>query len=142
MGFVVDDDRKTPVERLERTWPGAKRREDPDGASGDADRIFGAGGDRSKPLTLLLKGTNFQLQVWQALLQIPAGAATSYGALAELLDRPTAARAVGAAVGKNPVAYLIPCHRVLRESGAFGGYHWGTARKQAILGWEAARAAV
>ena len=141
LDFVVDDDRTTPAERLERTWPGATRRDDPAAAAADVERIFGSGGDRSKPLTLLLKGTNFQLQVWQALLQIPAGAATSYGALAELLDRPTAARAVGAAVGRNPIAYIIPCHRVLRESGAFGGYHWGEARKRAILGWEAAQAA-
>jgi AraC family transcriptional regulator of adaptative response/methylated-DNA-[protein]-cysteine methyltransferase len=103
--------------------------------------MFGSAAGRTEPITLLLKGTNFQIKVWRALLQIPPGTAATYGALAEAIDQPTAARAVANAVGKNPIAYLIPCHRVLRESGDFGGYRWGGARKQAIFGWEAARAA-
>jgi AraC family transcriptional regulator of adaptative response/methylated-DNA-[protein]-cysteine methyltransferase len=139
--FVTSADRSAAVERLHRAWPGARLTEDAGAARTTADRVFGPGGGRREPITLFLKGTNFQLKVWQALLRIPAGAATSYGALAEAIDQPEAARAVGGAVGRNPVAYLIPCHRVLRESGKFGDYRWGAERKQAMLGWEAARAA-
>lgn len=89
-----------------------------------------------KPLTLFVKGTNFQIQVWRALLKVPFGNITTYQNVAEIIGRPTAARAVGNAVGNNPVGYLIPCHRVIRESG-LGGYHWGIERKAVILGWEA-----
>lgn len=92
-----------------------------------------------KPLTLLLKGTNFQIQVWRALLKVPFGCITTYQTIAETIGRPTAARAVGNAVGNNPIAYLIPCHRVIRESGELGGYRWGLERKTVILGWEASR---
>ncbi|NIM47858.1 MAG: methylated-DNA--[protein]-cysteine S-methyltransferase [Gemmatimonadales bacterium] len=137
--FVMDGDRVAPVERLEGAWPGARLVEDRATAASYVNRIFAPAAGRTEPVTLLLKGTNFQLKVWRALLQIPPGAATSYGALAEAIRQPSAARAVGNAVAKNPIAYLIPCHRVLRESGAFGGYRWGGARKQAMLGWEAAR---
>jgi AraC family transcriptional regulator of adaptative response/methylated-DNA-[protein]-cysteine methyltransferase len=139
--FVADGSRASAVEGLRRAWPGARLEEDAAVARAVAGRIFGPAADRPEPTTLFLRGTNFQLKVWQALLQIPAGAATSYGALAEAIDRPEAARAVGSAVSRNPVAYLIPCHRVLRESGKFGDYRWGAERKQAILGWEAARVA-
>ena len=139
--FVVDGDRKTPVERLERTWPGARLSDHRAAAASYVNRIFGSAAGRTEPITLLLKWTNFQIKVWRALLQIPPGTATTYRAFAEAIDQPTAARAVGNAAGKNPIAYLIPCHRVLRESGDFGGYRWGGARKQAIFGWEAARAA-
>ncbi len=92
-----------------------------------------------KPLTLLVKGTNFQIQVWRALLQIPFGGITTYQTVAEIIGRPTAIRAVGNAVGRNPIGYLIPCHRVIRGSGELGGYRWGKGRKTAILGWEASR---
>jgi AraC family transcriptional regulator of adaptative response/methylated-DNA-[protein]-cysteine methyltransferase len=92
-----------------------------------------------RPLTLLVKGTNFQIQVWRALLSVPFGGITTYQTVADLIDRPTAARAVGNAIGSNPIGYLIPCHRVLRESGELGGYRWGVERKTAILGWEASR---
>ncbi len=139
--FVVEGGRGAPVERLERTWPGARLIHHRATAASYVNRIFGLAAGRTEPITLLLKGTNFQLKVWRALLQIAPGAATSYEALAEAIHRPTAARAVGNAVGKNPIAYLIPCHRVLHKSGDLGGYHWGSARKQAILGWEGARAA-
>ena len=91
-----------------------------------------------KPLTLFVKGTNFQIQVWRALLKVPFGNITTYQNVAEMIGRPTAARAVGNAVGNNPVGYLIPCHRVIRESG-LGGYHWGIERKAVILGWEASQ---
>lgn len=97
--------------------------------------------DSPTPVTLLLNGTNFQIQVWRALLSIPAGALCSYGDVAQQIGRPSAARAVGGAVGANPIAYLIPCHRVIRKSGVIQEYRWGTTRKKALIGWEAARAA-
>lgn len=89
------------------------------------------------PLPLLVRGSNFQVQVWRALLQIPAGGLVTYGTVASLMGRPTASRAVGSAIGRNPIAYLIPCHRVIRASGALGGYRWGLERKAVLLGWEA-----
>jgi len=92
-----------------------------------------------EPLRLFAMGTPFQIQVWRALMRIPAGAATSYGDLAGDLGRPGAARAVGRACGANRIGVLIPCHRVIRETGALGGYHWGLERKQAVLAWESAR---
>ncbi len=90
-------------------------------------------------LRLHLKGTEFQLKVWEALLKVPFGSLTTYGKIATSIAKPTASRAVGTAIGDNPVAYLIPCHRVIQSSGALGGYMWGATRKQAIIGWEAAR---
>ncbi|MES2557608.1 MAG: methylated-DNA--[protein]-cysteine S-methyltransferase [Bacteroidota bacterium] len=89
------------------------------------------------PIRLHLKGTAFQLKVWEALLQIPSGKLSSYGKLAANIDQPTASRAVGTAIGDNPIAYLIPCHRVLQTSGKLGGYRWGTPRKSLMIGWEA-----
>lgn len=135
--FVEGGSRREAVDRLVRAWPAAVIREHEAMAASYGERIFG--GEGGRPLTLVLRGTNFQLKVWEALLRIPRGAATTYGDLARATGRPGAARAVGSAVGRNPVAYLIPCHRVLRTTGAFGGYRWGTARKQAMLGWEAAQ---
>jgi AraC family transcriptional regulator of adaptative response/methylated-DNA-[protein]-cysteine methyltransferase len=103
-----------------------------DEASGEQDR---------SPVPLLLKGTNFQIKVWEALLRIPPGAVTSYQRLAANIGNPAASRAVGAAVGANPIAYIIPCHRVILSSGAFGNYRYGALRKKAILGWEQAQLA-
>ncbi len=94
----------------------------------------------SRPIGLDLRGTPFQLQVWQALLSIPPGQAVSYGDLAQAVGRPSASRAVGTAVGKNPIAYLIPCHRVIRGDGATGGYRWGVERKVVMQDWEGVRA--
>lgn len=88
---------------------------------------------------LHLKGTDFQLKVWQTLLKIPLGGLTTYGSIAKHIDKPKASRAVGTAIGNNPVAFLIPCHRVIQSSGDLGGYHWGNTRKTAIIGWEAAK---
>ncbi len=90
-----------------------------------------------KPLTLLVGGTDFQVRVWQALLNIPFGSLTTYQTIAETIDRPNVIRAVGNAIGNNPIAYLIPCHRVIRKSGKLGGYRWGLECKAAILAWEA-----
>jgi AraC family transcriptional regulator of adaptative response/methylated-DNA-[protein]-cysteine methyltransferase len=92
--------------------------------------------DERSPIPLLLRGTNFQIKVWEALLSIPMGSLTSYQDLARAIGKPTASRAVGSAVGTNPIAYLIPCHRVIRSTGAFGNYRYGTVRKKAILLWE------
>ena len=93
--------------------------------------------DAMPRLPLFLKGTNFQIKVWEALMRIPEGAVCSYGDLARVIGKPGAGRAVGSAVGANPVSYLIPCHRVIQRMGIFGNYHWGSARKKAILLWEA-----
>ena len=87
-------------------------------------------------IKLHLKGTAFQLKVWQSLLKIPMGQLTTYGELAKSIDHPKAARAVGTAIGSNPIAFLIPCHRVIQSTGAFGGYEWGQVRKTAMIAWE------
>jgi AraC family transcriptional regulator, regulatory protein of adaptative response / methylated-DNA-[protein]-cysteine methyltransferase len=101
-------------------------------------RIFNSDWQHPETIRLHLKGTPFQLKVWSALLCIPAGKLSSYGKLADSIGNPRASRAVGTAIGDNPVAFIIPCHRVLQSSGQIGGYHWGTTRKSAIIGWEAA----
>ena len=90
-------------------------------------------------LKLHLKGTDFQLKVWETLLKIPSGTLTTYGMIANEIEKPNASRAVGTAIGSNPVAFLIPCHRVIQATGVFGGYMWGSTRKTAIIGWEAAK---
>ena len=125
---------------LQKEWPNARIQFDAESAERLGNRIFAqAGPQPAQPLALWVKGTNFQLQVWRALMNVPFGALTTYGELAARTGHPRAARAVGSAVGGNPVAWLIPCHRVIRETGAIGDYRWGPARKAAILGWEAAR---
>jgi AraC family transcriptional regulator of adaptative response/methylated-DNA-[protein]-cysteine methyltransferase len=90
-------------------------------------------------IKLHLKGSPFQLKVWETLLKIPMGKLTTYGAVAKQIQLPKASRAVGTAIGENPVAFLIPCHRIIQSTGAFGGYHWGSIRKTAMIGWEAAQ---
>jgi AraC family transcriptional regulator of adaptative response/methylated-DNA-[protein]-cysteine methyltransferase len=123
--------------RLE--WANADIRQDQQATQKICDRIFEPSAVNSKPLVLYVKGTNFQIQVWRALLSVPFGGITTYQGLAAAMGRPTAARAVGNALGSNPVGYLIPCHRVIRESGEFGGFRWGLERKTILLGWEASR---
>lgn len=103
--------------------------------------IFQQGSNPTHPIPVHIQGTNFQIKVWEALLRIPTGSLVSYQDLAGMIGYPNANRAVATAVGRNPIAYLIPCHRVIRRSGAFGGYRWGRTRKRALLGWEAARQA-
>lgn len=100
---------------------------------------FLAGIKPKRPITLHLHGTNFQVKVWEALLSTPEGTLTTYSALAQRIKKPNAARAVGTAIGENPIGYLIPCHRVLRASGEIGGYHWGIERKQTMIAFEALR---
>jgi AraC family transcriptional regulator of adaptative response/methylated-DNA-[protein]-cysteine methyltransferase len=130
------------LDDLRNAWPGVKLSKDQAGMAELVGRIFGNVGRRhasEKGLALLVRGTPFQIKVWEALLRIPAGRVVSYRDLARHVGRATAARAVGSAVGQNPVAYLIPCHRVIRGTGVLGEYRWGSARKKALLGWEAAR---
>jgi len=127
-----------PVAELAARWPGAVLVEAPAETGALVDRIFGETTANGAPLRLLLGGTNFQVQVWQALLRVQPGQVVSYEELAHALGRPAATRAVASAVAKNPIGYLIPCHRVIRKSGHFGQYHWGSARKKAMVGFEAA----
>ncbi|MGY6647773.1 bifunctional helix-turn-helix domain-containing protein/methylated-DNA--[protein]-cysteine S-methyltransferase [Wenyingzhuangia sp. IMCC45574] len=101
-------------------------------------QIFSKDWTNLKAIKLHLKGTDFQLKVWEALLKIPTGELTTYGDLAKNIDKPKASRAVGTAIGSNPIAFLIPCHRVIQSSGVLGGYMWGIHKKSALLGWEAA----
>jgi AraC family transcriptional regulator, regulatory protein of adaptative response / methylated-DNA-[protein]-cysteine methyltransferase len=130
------------VRALRKEWPHARLAPDPARAEHLGRHLFEPLSRRPlQPVALLVKGTNFQLQVWRALLDVAPGAVTTYGRLAAQAGHPLAARAVGGAVGANPIAYLIPCHRVIRESGMLGGYRWGEDRKAAMLGWEAARIA-
>ena len=125
---------------VEKIWPGVELRHDPEYIGKLGRQIF-ATQDHEKP-GLHLRGTNFQVKVWQALLAVPEGQTVSYGELGRSVGKSHAARAVGQAVGRNPIAWLIPCHRVLRASGALGGYRWGASRKRAMLAWEEARANV
>jgi AraC family transcriptional regulator of adaptative response/methylated-DNA-[protein]-cysteine methyltransferase len=141
ISFLDGPAEQSAIQALEHAWPRARVEHDPAHANEVARCVFAPlAAAPAKPLALLVKGTNFQVQVWRALLQLPAGALTTYGSVAAHIGRPAAARAVGTAIGDNPIAYLIPCHRVIRESGHLGGYRWGETRKAAILGWEAARA--
>jgi AraC family transcriptional regulator of adaptative response/methylated-DNA-[protein]-cysteine methyltransferase len=129
------------VSGLREQWAGATIDENPARTVDVAERMFApAARSDDGPLRVLLRGTNFQLNVWKALLRIPAGAVASYEDLAAIAMVPGAPRAVGNAVGANPIAYLIPCHRVIRKSGEFGNYGGGPARKKAMLVWESARA--
>jgi AraC family transcriptional regulator of adaptative response/methylated-DNA-[protein]-cysteine methyltransferase len=141
LGFVSSGSRARTLVDLRKRWKNASFTENLHATRPYLDRIFGRNGDgHRKPLTLLLRGTNFQLKVWEALLRIPSGSVTCYEDIALRLGKPKAVRAVGSAVARNPVAFLIPCHRVIRKIGIFGEYHWGRARKKAMLAWEAARA--
>lgn len=125
-----------------RRWPKAEYVEDAAASAPLAARIFNRDKWRADtPLRVVLIGSDFEVRVWEALLKVPVGCATTYSDVARRIERPSAARAVGAAVGKNPISFVVPCHRVLGRSGALTGYHWGLTRKRAILGWEAGVAA-
>ena len=138
LGFVDGDNRTQALAELRQNWQEATLAENCAAGRLAIKQAFSPAACATQPpIKVLLKGTNFQVKVWQALLKIPEGAVVSYGALAEAVGRPDAHRAVGTAVGRNPIAYLIPCHRVLRSNGVVGGYRWGTARKKAMLGYEA-----
>lgn len=120
-------------------WPGARVEHDPRSTRAVARRVFDRVGQPDRPLPLLVRGTNFQLKVWEALLRIPPAQTVTYGEIARAVGHGTSARAVAHAVARNPVAYLIPCHRVIRATGVFGGYRWGAERKPLMLAWEALR---
>lgn len=134
--FVSGMDRARVVCGLKKKWREARIIEDGSATRPYADMIFG-NTNRGALITLHLKGTSFQLKVWQALLKIAPGKVASYEEIACRISNPAAVRAVANAVAQNPVAFLVPCHRVIRKSGAIGGYRWGTARKKAMLAWEA-----
>lgn len=131
------DDIEAVLTQLKSEWPQAEVILDDTATLSCIQSLFYSKSNSTEPLPLLLRGTNFQIKVWEALLRISAGQLVSYDDVARAIGQPTAARAVGTAIGSNRIAYLIPCHRVLQKSGGLGGYRWGTARKQAMLGYEA-----
>ena len=124
---------------LYKKWPHAMARENRQRTRRVVQAMFGGEKKPDRPASLHVTGTNFQISVWKALLQIPPATVASYSQVATAIGHPYSARAVGLAVGANPVAFLIPCHRVIQQSGKLGGYHWGETRKQAIHAWESAR---
>lgn len=134
LAFVAPVSREEALARLEKDWPLAHLIPDQSATRAAAAKAFPPPGSAATPaLALHVKGTNFQLKVWRALLDIPVGSVTTYGAIAATIGDPKASRAVGTAVGNNPVSYLIPCHRVIRASGELGGYAWGIERKKVML---------
>jgi len=137
--FVKNGNRNDVFSELKYSWKNAALVEDPDASRSLVNQIFNRSfTNDSVPLHLILSGTNFQIKVWEALIKIPFGAVVSYEDVAVQIGLPKATRAVGTAVGKNPISFIIPCHRVIRKSAEFGYYGGGLARKKAILGWEAA----
>ena len=124
---------------LQKKWPHAMLHENRQRTLAVINAMFGGEKKLDRPVSLHVCGTNFQISVWKALLQIPPAMVVSYSQVATAIGHPSSARAVGLAVGANPVALLIPCHRVIQQSGKLGGYHWGETRKQAIHAWESAR---
>jgi AraC family transcriptional regulator of adaptative response/methylated-DNA-[protein]-cysteine methyltransferase len=141
-GGKVVGGRAEALADMMRRWPHADYRFDPATTRPYAARIFDpAAWSPETPLRVVLIGTDFEVRVWETLLKIPVGRATTYGDVASHIGKPSAARAVGMAVGKNPISFVVPCHRVIGKSGALTGYHWGLTRKRAILGWEAGQTA-
>ncbi|MBB2717935.1 UNVERIFIED_ORG: AraC family transcriptional regulator of adaptative response/methylated-DNA-[protein]-cysteine methyltransferase [Rhizobium etli] len=141
LAFSDSGDEKGCLEDMTCRWPNAEYIEDRQATTPYADRIFQPGRWTSdQPLRVVLIGTDFQVSVWQSLLKIPFGKAVTYSDIAKDIGRPTAMRAVGAAVGANPISFVVPCHRALGKNGALTGYHWGLTRKRAMLGWESAHA--
>jgi AraC family transcriptional regulator of adaptative response/methylated-DNA-[protein]-cysteine methyltransferase len=140
LSFLAGPEPGPGLAELAHRWPGARFQEDPAALRPSSDTLASRlRGEPGQGLALALKGTDFQLKVWEALLRIPEGRVLAYGDLARQLGAPGASRAIGTAIGQNPVGYLIPCHRVIQASGALGDYHWGADRKRAILALERAR---
>jgi len=133
------DDEQQALAALQKRLPNASLRQMVDLAQQNVLYIFTHDWSKLDQVKLHLKGTEFQLKVWETLLKIPIGRVATYGNVAKQIQRPNACRAVGSAIGDNPVAFLIPCHRIIQSTGVFGNYHWGSTRKTAMLGWEAAR---
>lgn len=136
--MAFEDDENRALHDLRRQFPKATYRRESDSVQRSALRVFSHDRQQLDSVKLHLAGTPFQLKVWESLLKIPWGTVASYGDVAQAVGSPGSARAVGSAVGKNPVAFLIPCHRVIRSSGTIGEYAWNPARKSAMIGWEAA----
>jgi AraC family transcriptional regulator of adaptative response/methylated-DNA-[protein]-cysteine methyltransferase len=138
LGFVDEGDYSGALADMARRWPKATFVQDQNMTGPLIARAFDPELWRPEtPLRVVFIGSDFEVRVWETLLRIPFGRATTYSTIAEKLGKPNAARAVGSAVGRNPVSFVVPCHRVIGKSGALTGYHWGLTRKQAILGWEA-----
>jgi AraC family transcriptional regulator, regulatory protein of adaptative response / methylated-DNA-[protein]-cysteine methyltransferase len=137
LAFADPGDEAAALADMQQRWPSAHYVKDAGRTGALAQRIFDTGLWRAdRPLRIVMIGTDFEVRVWQTLVSIPMGQAASYSGIAQHLGKPTAARAVGAAVGKNPISFVVPCHRVLGKRGDLTGYHWGLTRKHAMLGWE------
>jgi AraC family transcriptional regulator, regulatory protein of adaptative response / methylated-DNA-[protein]-cysteine methyltransferase len=137
--MAFSDNESIAFSIMQNSFPNAHFKQVDDMIQQNALYIFSQDWSKLKEIKLHLKGTDFQLKVWQTLLKIPLGQLTTYGAIANQIDSPNASRAVGTAIGHNPVAFLIPCHRVIQSTGMLGGYMWGNTRKTAIIGWEGAK---
>ena len=141
LAFCEDDhaiEKQAALEDMMHRWPNAHYQEETAQTAPYVDQAFNPDKwQADRPLKVVLMGSEFNVSVWEELLKIPSGHAVTYGTLASKLGKPKAARAIGTAVGRNPISFVVPCHRVLRKSGELGGYHWGLARKRAIIGWEA-----
>lgn len=140
MGFAAETGEETALQDLVSRWPQAEFIEDPMMLRPWVLQAFGAGDGALETAPLFLIGAPFQIKVWEALLSIPSGQVTTYSEIAQAIGKPRAVRAVGTAVGRNPISWLIPCHRALRKSGGLGGYHWGLPMKRAMLAYEAVHA--
>ncbi|MFP7672163.1 methylated-DNA--[protein]-cysteine S-methyltransferase [Marivita sp. S0852] len=136
IGFTSECTNDDAWNDLAQRWPEARYVENRDKLRAWVDTAFGA---KDAPTPLFMIGAPFQIKVWEALMRVPSGHVTTYSEIAEFIGHPKAVRAVGTAVGRNPISFLIPCHRALRKSGGLGGYHWGLPVKRSILAWEAAR---
>ena len=145
LAFVNEDSGQNRAEALAdmtRRWPKAEYTEQPAFTAPLVSQIFNPQQwSEEQPVRLVLIGTDFEVRVWETLLKIPMGRAVSYSDIARHLGKPSASRAVGSAVGRNPISFVVPCHRVLRGDGSLGGYHWGLTRKRALIGWEAGQLA-
>lgn len=137
--MAFEDEERSATNKLKQKFPNAGLQRKLDLIQQNALFIFQNDWSKLHEIKLHLRGTKFQLKVWEALLKIPMGKLSTYGSIAEHIGNENASRAVGTAIGSNPVAYLIPCHRVIQSSGNIGGYMWGNTRKTAIIGWESAR---
>lgn len=137
--MAFENDKQNALNTLTSKFPNASLEHKRDNLQQNALLIFQEDWTKLNQIKLHLKGTSFQLKVWESLLKIPMGKLSTYGSIGKEINKPSASRAIGTAIGSNPVAFLIPCHRIIQSSGVFGGYMWGPARKSAIIGWEAAK---
>jgi AraC family transcriptional regulator, regulatory protein of adaptative response / methylated-DNA-[protein]-cysteine methyltransferase len=144
LAFVDEDKGQTQQDALAdmmQRWPKARYVAAPEKTAPHARQIFASEWKQDQPMRLVMIGTDFDVRVWETLLKIPMGRAVSYTDIARHIGAPSASRAVGSAVGRNPISFVVPCHRVLRGDGSLGGYHWGLTRKRALIGWETGRVA-